>query len=66
MFWDYPPTGQAIVGPLNASVIYVLPIFLAYLSIIPGMAVFLLRLETDCVDHYDDFCEVCAAAACCT
>ncbi len=57
MFWYYPPTGQAIVGPLNASVIYDLPIFLAYLSIIPGMAVFLLRLETDFVDHYDDFCQ---------
>jgi uncharacterized membrane protein len=57
MFWFYPPTSQEIVGPLRASLIYDLPIFLAYLSIIPGMAVFLLRLETDFVDHYDAFCE---------
>lgn len=56
MFWFYAPTSQPIVGPLRASLIYDLPIFLAYLSIIPGMAVFLLRLETDFVDHYDDFC----------
>jgi len=55
MFWYWPPTGQNVVGPLNASLIYDLPIFLAYLSIIPGMAVFLLRLETDFVDYYDAY-----------
>lgn len=55
MFWYWPLTGQAVVGPLNASLIYDLPIFLAYLSIIPGMAVFLLRLETDFVDYYDAY-----------
>jgi len=55
IFWFWPPTSQQIVGPLRASLIYDLPIFLAYLSIIPGMAVFLLRLETDFVDWYDAF-----------
>jgi polysaccharide biosynthesis protein PelG len=55
MFWFWPPTSELIVGPLRASLIYDLPIFLAYLSIIPGMAVFLLRLETDFVDYYDAF-----------
>lgn len=55
MFWFWPPTSEAIIGPLRASLIYDLPIFLAYLSIIPGMAVFLLRLETDFVDWYDAF-----------
>lgn len=55
LFWFYPPTSQAVIGPLRASLIYDLPIFLAYLSIIPGMAVFLLRLETDFVDYYDAF-----------
>ena len=55
MFWYWPLTGQNVVGPLNASLIYDLPIFLAYLSIIPGMAVFLLRLETDFVDYYDAY-----------
>ncbi|MCS7101669.1 MAG: exopolysaccharide Pel transporter PelG [Burkholderiaceae bacterium] len=57
MFWFTPATSQAIIGPLRASVIYDLPIFLAYLSIIPGMAVFLLRLETDFVEHYDNYCQ---------
>lgn len=55
VFWYYPTTGYEIIGSLHASVIYDLPIFLAYLSIIPGMAVFLLRMETDFVEHYNHF-----------
>lgn len=55
IFWFWPPTSQVVIGPLRASVIYDLPVFLAYLSIIPGMAVFLVRIETDFVDHYDGF-----------
>jgi len=57
MFWYTPETSQAIIGPLRASVIYDLPVFLAYLSIIPGMAIFLLRMETDFVEDYDAFYE---------
>lgn len=55
IFWAWPPTSQAVIGPLRASIIYDLPVFLAYLSIIPGMAVFLVRIETDFVEHYDGF-----------
>lgn len=55
MFWFYPGTSEVIIGPLRASLIYDLPIFLAYLSIIPGMAVFLLRIETDFAEAYDGF-----------
>jgi uncharacterized membrane protein len=55
LFWFHPDTSQPIIGPLRASVIYDLPIFLAYLSIIPGMAVFLVRLETDFVEYYEKF-----------
>nr|WP_295937738.1 exopolysaccharide Pel transporter PelG [uncultured Acidovorax sp.] len=55
MFWYFPPTSDAIVGHLRASLIYDLPVFLAYLSIIPGMAVFLVRIETDFVEYYDKF-----------
>ena len=57
MFWYTEETSQAIIGPLRASVIYDLPVFLAYLSIIPGMAIFLLRMETDFVEYYDAFYE---------
>lgn len=55
MFWFYPDTSQHIIGPLRASLIYDLPIFLAYLAIIPGMAVFLVRIETDFVEYYEKF-----------
>ncbi len=55
LFWFHPDTSQAVIGPLRASLIYDLPIFLAYLSIIPGMAVFLVRLETDFVEYYEKF-----------
>lgn len=55
IFWYTADTSQAIIGPLRASVIYDLPVFLAYLSIIPGMAIFLVRMETDFVEYYDAF-----------
>lgn len=55
MFWYYPATGQAVIGPLHASVIYDFPIFLSYLSVIPGMAIFLVRIETDFVEYYIKF-----------
>lgn len=47
VFWLNPATSAPALGPLRTSVLYDLPIFLAYLSAIPAMAVFFLRLETD-------------------
>lgn len=58
VFWFYPDTSQPVIGPLRASLIYDLPIFLAYLAIIPGMAVFLVRIETDFVEYYEKFYSV--------
>ncbi len=55
VFWVAEQTSNAVIGPLRASVIYDMPVFLAYLGIIPGMAVFLVRFETDFVDWYDRF-----------
>lgn len=55
LFWLNPGTSESIIGPLRTSTIYDLPIFLAYLSIIPGMAVFLLRIETDFAEAYEGF-----------
>lgn len=56
MFW-YSDAGQSVIGPLHASLIYDIPIFIAYLSVIPGTAMFLLRIETDFVEHYNGFYE---------
>jgi uncharacterized membrane protein len=55
VFWFHPVTGSPVIGPLRASLVYDLPVFMAYLSIIPGMAVFLVRMETDFVEYYDRF-----------
>jgi len=57
VFWFHPYTGTNVIGPLNASEIYDFPIFLAYLAILPGMAVFLVRMETDFVEYYDRYYE---------
>jgi polysaccharide biosynthesis protein PelG len=47
IFWYDPLTGYSVLGRLHASRIYDIPIFLAYLSILPSMAIFFYRLETD-------------------
>lgn len=55
VFWANPLTSEMVVAPLRASIIYDTPIFLAYLSVAPGMAVFLVRVETDFAEQYDAF-----------
>jgi polysaccharide biosynthesis protein PelG len=55
MFWYHPETGTPAIGLLHNSPIYDFPMFLAYLAIMPGMAVFLVRIETDFVDFYQKF-----------
>jgi uncharacterized membrane protein len=55
IFWYHPETGDRVIGPLNNSIIYDLPIFLSYLAIAPGMSVMFLRLETDFVEAYDGY-----------
>lgn len=55
MFWYNPYTSAPVIGPFRASMIYDVPIFLSYMSIIPGMATFLVRMETDFVEYYDRF-----------
>lgn len=53
IFWFNPNTSETVIGPLRMSLIYDLPIFLAYLAVIPGMAVFLVRIETDFAEAYE-------------
>lgn len=55
IFWYSPVTGTAVVDNLHTSILYDMPIFLAYLAIIPGMAVFFYRLEADFSENYDRY-----------
>lgn len=57
VFWFRDETSHQVIDIFRASYIYDLPIFIAYLAIVPGMAVFMLRMETDfadaCMKFYD-------------
>jgi len=55
IFWYHPLTGSAVYGKLHASVVYDIPIFLAYLTIVPGIAIFFFRLEGDFAQSYKKF-----------
>lgn len=55
IFWSASLTSIAAAGPLRASPVYDLPIFLSYLSLIPGLAVFLIRIETDVAEKCENF-----------
>jgi uncharacterized membrane protein len=57
VFWMNPVTSEPLIGPIRYSVVYDVPIFVAYLSVIPGMAVFFVRIETDFAEQYDRFYE---------
>lgn len=47
VFWFTTEVSFTVIDIFRASYIYDLPIFIAYLAIIPGMAVFMLHMETD-------------------
>ncbi len=55
IFWYHPLTSSKVLEWLRDSAIYDLPIFLAYLAIAPGMAVFLLRIETEFAKKYEEY-----------
>lgn len=55
VFWMNPVTSEPLIGPIRHSVVYDVPIFVAYLSVIPGMSVFFVRIETDFAERYDRY-----------
>jgi polysaccharide biosynthesis protein PelG len=55
VFWLAPSTSAPVIGPLRASPLYDLPSFLAYLSAVPAVAVFFLRLEADFAERCSSF-----------
>ena len=55
IFWINPVTSEKLIGPIHYSVVYDVPIFIAYLSLIPGMAVLFVRVETDFAEAYENY-----------
>ncbi len=55
VFWADPLAGFKVIGPLRISPIYDIPVFLSYVSLLPGLAVFLVHLETGVAQHCHQF-----------
>ncbi len=55
IFWYSPSVGEKIVSIFHGSLLYDIPIFLAYLAIIPGLAVLLVKVETDYLNYYNNY-----------
>lgn len=55
MFWWFAESREQISGHLYAAPVYDTAIYLSLLSIVPGMAVFFLKLETEFADRYQSF-----------
>lgn len=55
LFWFISPDRKQVAGILYASPDYDQVVYLSFLTIVPGMAVFLLTLETGFATHYEQF-----------
>ena len=55
MLWANPVTSIQLIGPVRYSIVYDVPIFVAYLSVVPGMAVFFVRIEADFAQAYLEY-----------
>jgi len=55
VFWFSPITGEKVFGNIRTSVVYDIPVVLAYVSLIPGIAVFFLKIEGEFAEHYEEY-----------
>lgn len=51
LFWQHPVAGEAVAGVLRASPVYDEAMFMAYMTVLPALGLFLLRVETDFNDQ---------------
>lgn len=63
LFWYHPVIGMDVVPGLRVSPMYDNATFLAYATIVPALAIFLLRVETDFYDTYRGYFSAIAAHA---
>ena len=54
VFW-FGPTGTHVDAFMYSCDVYDVPMFLAYLTIVPAMSLFLIRIETSFYQYYKDF-----------
>lgn len=57
LFWSNDQTGYVVFSPLKLSPIYDLPIFIAFMSIIPASSVFMMKMESQFAFAYPKMME---------
>ena len=55
LFWWFDPAATHVAGILYASPIYDRVVYFSFLTIVPGLAIFLLKLETEFAGRNHDF-----------
>jgi len=55
LYWFNKETSQAIFSNIRNSFVYDFPVTLAYLTIVPGLAVLFLKVESDFAEYYSKF-----------
>lgn len=58
IYWWFSPMGEPVSRFFRSAPVYDAAVYLSFLSIVPGMAVFLIKLETDYAERYELFLEV--------
>ncbi|HIG30106.1 MAG TPA: hypothetical protein EYQ50_20850 [Verrucomicrobiales bacterium] len=55
IYWWFSPISEQVFGVFYAAPMYDSAVYLSFLSIVPGMSVFLIKLETDYSQAYERF-----------
>ena len=55
IFWWFSPIGEPVAGILYSAPIYDAAVCLSFLTVVPGMTVFLLEMETEYAIRYQAF-----------
>ena len=55
VFWFSPLTGEPIFANVRTSVVYDIPVIISYISLLPGMAAFFLKIEGEFAEKYDEY-----------
>ena len=55
VFWFSPLTGEPVFANIRTSVVYDIPVILSYIALLPGMAVFFLKIETEFGERYEEY-----------
>ena len=55
VFWFSPYTGEPVFANIRASVVYDIPVILSYISLLPGITVFFLKIEVEFAERYEEY-----------